>query len=161
MEDLGQGYIPRVIEQELDIIRSSVNEFLEESEVLSEQMPELADIRERAEKETESVNAAVRELEAQGSREAALRAVTAIQSLGASFSFIDAQLSMQVTAGLQAIGSAWAKVKAVLQSAIHSLSTHLWQLISHLLSPTGWSVSGQLGTSVLGLASVQLQVTFR
>jgi hypothetical protein len=43
---------------------------------------------------------------------------------------------------------------------IKSLSKHLWSMISHLLKVKEWTLSGEAGVSLLGLAKVGITVTF-
>ena len=43
---------------------------------------------------------------------------------------------------------------------IKSVSKHLWSMISHLLKIKEWTVSGDGGLSLLGLAKVGISVTF-
>lgn len=49
-----------------------------------------------------------------------------------------------------------------IKSKLKSLSTHLWQLLSHLIIPKEWSIKGGLTTpNFYGLAgNVQIQLTF-
>jgi hypothetical protein len=51
---------------------------------------------------------------------------------------------------------AWAKVWAALKRA----APRLWSLISHLVKVKEWSVTGEVGTGVLGLARASISVTF-
>jgi hypothetical protein len=47
-----------------------------------------------------------------------------------------------------------------LWQAVKQVAPHLWALISRLVRVKEWSVTGQLGTGVLGLASAGISVTF-
>lgn len=60
---------------------------------------------------------------------------------------------------------------ALARSALHYVTTHLvptmkrllakvWQIISGLLTPKEWKLSGEAGTGVLGLAKVAIEITF-
>jgi hypothetical protein len=55
--------------------------------------------------------------------------------------------------GEQACGTkVWKEIKAI--------SRRLWSMIAHLMKVTQWTVTGQAGTGVLGLASASVSVTF-
>lgn len=51
-------------------------------------------------------------------------------------------------------------IQNVLKPLLRKLSQRLWKLISGLLTPKEWSVSGELGNTVLGLGSVKIEVKF-
>ena len=51
---------------------------------------------------------------------------------------------------------AWAKI----WGALKRIAPRLWSLISHLVKVKEWSVTGQVGTGVLGLAQASICVTF-
>lgn len=55
-----------------------------------------------------------------------------------------------------AVKNAMAAIWSVFKQALH----HLWQLICHLATPKEWSLSGDAGLSVLGLANVGAEITF-
>jgi hypothetical protein len=50
----------------------------------------------------------------------------------------------------------WSKIWATLKR----VAPRLWSLISHLVKVKEWSVTGQVGTGVLGLAQASISVTF-
>jgi hypothetical protein len=51
---------------------------------------------------------------------------------------------------------AWGKI----WGALKRIAPRLWSLISHLVKVKEWSVTGQVGTGVLGLAQASIRVTF-
>jgi len=103
--------------------------------------------------------------------EIALYLVSTAQALDAEVqstqNILDAKqqaLRTQSTAG----GSAQA---GVIQGAISWVKQHVvpilkkimakvWQILSGLLTPKGWKVKGGIGTSFLGLANAELEITF-
>jgi hypothetical protein len=54
------------------------------------------------------------------------------------------------------VNRAWKKIWEVLTRA----APRLWSLISHLVKVKEWSVTGEIGTGVLGLAQARISVTF-
>jgi len=52
------------------------------------------------------------------------------------------------------------KVFSVIKRWLQGISAQLWQLLSRLMTPKEWKLGGELGTGVLGLAKVQVEVTF-
>jgi hypothetical protein len=71
----------------------------------------------------------------------------------------------QMTAVMSEVGYAkkqfpvtrmWKKIWATLKTA----APRLWSLISHLVKVKEWSVIGEVGTGVLGLAKASISVTF-
>lgn len=43
---------------------------------------------------------------------------------------------------------------------IQGISSQLWQLLCHLASPKEWTLKGEVGTSVVGLAKVGIEIKF-
>lgn len=43
---------------------------------------------------------------------------------------------------------------------IKRISAQLWQLLSRLMTPKEWKIKGDVGTGVLGLANVGIEITF-
>ena len=64
-------------------------------------------------------------------------------------------LSLKDTLGIVAH-----KLKKHLMPILKKLSAKLWQIISKMLTPKEWKISGTVGTGLLGLASVGLEITF-
>lgn len=63
------------------------------------------------------------------------------------------------------------KLGRPVQAALHQLKSYLmpllkrflsklWQIISHMLMPKEWKLTGKVGTGVLGLADVGIEITF-
>ncbi|MEM9008592.1 MAG: hypothetical protein AAGE59_34420 [Cyanobacteria bacterium P01_F01_bin.86] len=51
-------------------------------------------------------------------------------------------------------------VKNTLMPLIKSIAAQVWQVISSLLTPKEWKIKGSVGTPLLGLANVELEITF-
>lgn len=47
-----------------------------------------------------------------------------------------------------------------IKSWISRISGQLWNLVAGLVTPKEWSIGGEIGTSVLGLANVKLEIRF-
>jgi hypothetical protein len=56
--------------------------------------------------------------------------------------------------------SALAKIKSYLIPLIKKFLSKLWSIISGLLTPKEWKLKGKVGTGLLGLADVEVEVTF-
>jgi len=52
----------------------------------------------------------------------------------------------------------WVKKKVV--PVLKRLMGKAWQILANLLTPKGWSIKGTVGSTILGLGSVELQITF-
>jgi len=76
--------------------------------------------------------------------------------------------SSLIAAQTTRIGS---KIKGALQNAANWVKNHLipwlqnlwssvWGLIQKLITPTGWKLSGELGTGVLGFAKATIEISF-
>ena len=58
------------------------------------------------------------------------------------------------------VGTALSKVKSILIPMMKSFISKLWTIITGLLTPKEWKLKGGLGTGLLGLANVELEITF-
>lgn len=56
--------------------------------------------------------------------------------------------------------SALSKIKSYLLPFIKKFLSKLWSIISGLLTPKDWKIKGKVGTGLLGLADVEVEVTF-
>ena len=54
----------------------------------------------------------------------------------------------------------WDWLRDHVKPIIEKVSKHLWQLICGLVTPKSWTIGGELGTGILGLASVKVSITF-
>lgn len=59
-----------------------------------------------------------------------------------------------------AIGAARAKLTGYLIPLMKRFLSKLWSLISGLLTPKEWKLKGQVGTGLLGLANVEVEISF-
>lgn len=59
-----------------------------------------------------------------------------------------------------AVGATRAKLTGYLIPLFKRFLSKLWSLISGLLTPKEWKLKGQLGTGLLGLASVEVEISF-
>lgn len=51
-------------------------------------------------------------------------------------------------------------VKSMLKPIVRAIHTRLWKLIAGLLTPKEWSISGEVGNTVLGLGKVRMEIKF-
>lgn len=58
------------------------------------------------------------------------------------------------------IKSALNSIRNVLKPLLIRFSQRLWKIISGLLTPKEWSISGELGNTVFGLGAVKIEVKF-
>jgi hypothetical protein len=58
------------------------------------------------------------------------------------------------------VSKAVTKVKNVLMPRLKRLLSKVWQIISGLLTPKEWKIQGKVGTGLLGLADVGIEITF-
>lgn len=63
------------------------------------------------------------------------------------------QISAPVRTALQ-------KIKSYLTPLLKRFLAKLWQIISGLLTPKEWKLQGKVGTGILGLAEVGIEITF-
>jgi hypothetical protein len=89
------------------------------------------------------------ELSEARSRDAALRALTAVQAFADRADLLLASVSGTVAGWFQ-----------TLKNSVRSVVSHVWNVVANLLTVTEWKLSGSLGTGVLGLANVQVEITF-
>lgn len=61
------------------------------------------------------------------------------------------------TGGILATARGWL---ASVKSWLKRICKQLWQLISRLMTPKEWKLTGKVGTGVLGLAEVGIEITF-
>jgi hypothetical protein len=94
---------------------------------------------------------------------AAMQAIASLGALNSQVDYLTARLNLPDVA--KKVGEKathhWNDLKTYLQKLIHSIAGHLWQLISTLLTPTGWSVSGDTGFNLFGLSGTAgIQIDF-
>jgi hypothetical protein len=58
------------------------------------------------------------------------------------------------------VRTALQKIKAYLTPLLKRFLAKLWQIISGLLTPKEWKLQGKVGTGILGLADVGIEITF-
>ena len=63
----------------------------------------------------------------------------------------------QVTSPVRA---ALNKIKTILTPLLKRFLSKIWQIISNLLTPKEWKLQGKVGTGILGLADVGIEITF-
>lgn len=111
------------------------------------------------------------QLEASPEKEAkqtALYLATIVQDLSAEVQktaeLVEARLERQGNLAAEAaITQTFQAVKGWLQnlrSLIQGIAGKLWRVISNLLTPKEWKVRGSAGTSVLGITSAEVEITF-
>ena len=59
------------------------------------------------------------------------------------------------------VRSALQRIKSYLTPILKRFLSKIWQIISNLLTPKEWKLHGKVGTSILGLADVGIEITFR
>ena len=52
------------------------------------------------------------------------------------------------------------KIKVYLTPLLKRFLSKIWQIISNLLTPKEWKLQGKVGTGILGLADVGIEITF-
>ncbi len=52
------------------------------------------------------------------------------------------------------------KIKAYLTPLLKRFLSKIWQIISNLVTPKEWKLQGKVGTGILGLADVGIEITF-
>ena len=52
------------------------------------------------------------------------------------------------------------KIKTILTPLLKRFLSKIWQIISNLLTPKEWKLQGKVGTGILGLADVGIEITF-
>ncbi len=77
------------------------------------------------------------------------------RSMGPALSSKEARASVKRTSSRV---SKWVKTKVI--PILKKVMGKAWSILANLLTPTGWSVSGELGTGILGLAKVELEIKF-
>ncbi len=118
-------------------------------------------------KDLDAVSDLSMELEGKDSKEdAPLKMISTMQSALATAQLLDATISAAYAAssssgqGSQGLSNQASWVKSTLIPWLQKLLSKVWAKILKLVTPTQWSVSGGVGVSVLGLANVELSVTF-
>lgn len=99
------------------------------------------------------------ELVANPAESVALRALNGVSVLDAELELLEKRVQAG-EAGPPEPPEGWDKLKEVLKAAIRAISQHLWQIISTALTLKEWSIEGELGTGILGFASVKMALTF-
>lgn len=79
---------------------------------------------------------------------------------GMFFSPADAWRSVSAMHVSGSVSAALSKVRGYLIPQIKRFLSKLWSLISGLLTPKEWKLKGQVGTGLLGLANVEVEITF-
>lgn len=148
-----------MLEQDVRTLLSEVGSFLENNRIISsvEDIPIPAKARDLA----EAVDQLVAETDSRS--QSALRAITALGALNAQLAYLDARLLRMANLNQiqQTVTGAWNSLKSYIQPILQSISQHLWQLISQLLTLKEWSIAGDTGVNAFGLTgSVQLELTF-
>ena len=155
--------LQEMIHHDLDEINGKIQEFYEnidrDTHALIQDIP-ISD-------KIEDVRESVQSLATAKPEEHSTLAMRAIASLGALNSQVDYLTArFQLPSVAQKIGkqvaNSWDSLHSYLEKVIHSISTHLWQLISNLLTVQNWSVSGNAGVNLFGLSgNAEIQITFK
>ena len=58
------------------------------------------------------------------------------------------------------VRAALQKIKTYLAPLLKRFLSKIWQIISNLLTPKEWKLQGKVGTGILGLADVGIEITF-
>ena len=155
--------LQEMIHHDLNEINSQIHQFYEnigsETHALIQDIPILNKI--------EDTQESVQSLAKADPEEQSMAAMRAVASLGALNSQVDYLTArFQLPSFAQKIGqqvaNTWNNLHSYLKSLIHSISAHLWQLISNLLTVQDWSVSGSAGVNLFGLSgNAEIQITFK
>lgn len=93
-----------------------------------------------------------------------LSLIFSVSTLSTQIDLLDMQFtqSCSLTSPMQKIALQWNKLILIIKAAIKTLSTGLWQLICKIMTPKGWSVSGNANVNFFGLGggNVKIQVNF-
>jgi len=89
----------------------------------------------------------------------AMLALNSVAVLEADFEVLDTTAT-NALASVPVALPVWQKIKNAVKNAIKAISQHLWQIISTALTLKEWTVKGSLGSSIFGLASVEIGLKF-
>jgi len=162
--DTAQGEAQRIVQHHFEIIDSIRNEYKEtvdENELLEglelatqQAHRSVNQVFERAGNVSEDqqlINVSI--------------ALNSISALDAEVDALEGYIEWKVT-GPSATGAYtqirtwWNRVKQVVKSAIKAISAQLWRIISHVLRLKEWSIKGSAGSSIFGLASAEITLSF-
>ncbi|MTD93916.1 hypothetical protein GIW81_06150 [Hyphomicrobium sp. xq] len=73
---------------------------------------------------------------------------------------VKVQRMRSLTAAAQAAAAQALSWIGSIMGWLKSLSAQLWSMLANLLTPTQWKMSGKVGTGVLGLIDVGVEITF-
>jgi restriction endonuclease len=93
----------------------------------------------------------------------AMHAIASLGALNSQLDYLTARLNLPDVARKvgQKATNHWNNLQSYLQKLIHSIAGHLWQLISSLMTPKEWSLSGDTGVNLFGLSGTAgIQITF-
>lgn len=90
----------------------------------------------------------------------AVLALNSVAVLEAEFDILDERVNVAFSVRVPTLQSVWNRVKSIIAKAIKAISNHLWQIISTALTLKEWSVKGSVGSSIFGLASIEMSLTF-
>ena len=85
------------------------------------------------------------------------------QSVDSAATLMNSYLSMSAMAATSqsnVIGKASSWVSGTLVPWLKNMWGSVWALISKLVTPKEWKIKGSVGTSLLGLANAELEITF-
>ena len=60
----------------------------------------------------------------------------------------------------QPVQAALTKIRLILMPLLRKFLAKIWSIISHLLTPKEWKLKGKVGSTVLGLAQAEIEITF-
>lgn len=60
----------------------------------------------------------------------------------------------------QPVEAALTKIRSTLMPLLRKFLAKVWSMISHLLTPKEWKLKGKIGSTVLGLAQAEIEITF-
>ncbi len=155
--------LQEMIKHDLDEMIGRINEFIHSNNLDQLQLQQDIPVWLKADDVLQSVERLVTAEDQESRSSAALYAVASLGALNAQLSLLTAHFNLPgVTQQVgQAVTNAWNNLQSYLQNLIQSISAHLWQLISSLLTLKEWSVSGNAGVNLFGLAgTIQVELTF-
>lgn len=160
---MNSGKLQEMIHHDLNEIDGKIHEFYENIDGDTHALIQDIPISEKIEDVRESVQSLATAKPEEHSM-AAMRAIASLGALNSQVDYLTARFHLPSVAQKtgQQVANTWNHIQAYLKNVINSISTHLWQLISNLLTVQNWSVSGSTGVNLFGLSgNAEIQITFK
>ena len=145
------------ISKQIDSIKSQVTTCFGRDRFRADwlaEMPSMENLLSTADQTMQLVN----KLAEEKTEELAVLALNSVSVLEAEFEALDVQATASTAP--PSLTNAWNKVKSIVATAIKAISKHLWQIVATALTLKEWTVKGTLGSSIFGLASVEVGLKF-